>query len=155
MKEAMRFGRILKNLFVGSCPMSRKDVISLQDLGITAVLNLQTDEDIDDWEIDWGEIRQIYELSQIKAFRYPIRDFDINDLRAKFEEGVELLDELMRTNTVYLHCNAGLNRSPTLAIAFMVKKMNIDIDKAEHLFRERYHAEPYTEALRTLMLKKG
>jgi hypothetical protein len=42
----MDFDEILPNLFVGSCPRNQGDIDHLKtDVGITAVLNLQTDDD--------------------------------------------------------------------------------------------------------------
>jgi len=34
-------------------------------LGITAVLNLQTDEDFADWGIDWHEMEAAYRVSGV------------------------------------------------------------------------------------------
>jgi hypothetical protein len=38
--------RVTPNLFVGSCPLDSKEIDELKSLGITAILSLQTDEDL-------------------------------------------------------------------------------------------------------------
>ncbi len=45
--------QILPQLFVGACPCDPADIESLvRNFGITAVLNLQTDEDFASWGIN-------------------------------------------------------------------------------------------------------
>lgn len=143
----MQFSKIFNNLFVGSCPVSRRDVESLRDAGITAVLNLQTEDDFAYWRLNWEELWNAYDEFRIRVYRYPIRDFDIGHLRQRLDSGVELLDDLLPEQVVYLHCSAGINRSPTLAIAYMMKKMNMNVYEAASRFRERHYCEPYIEAL--------
>src|SRR5262249_36166274 len=113
---SMQPSLILKNkLYVGSCPMTEGDVIQLKDTGITAVLNLQTDEDIRTREIDWPAMEDAYRRHGIVIHRFPIEDFSPSDMRQKLRTGVRILDNLIRAGlVVYLHCNAGINRSPTL-----------------------------------------
>ena len=53
----MNHSQILPRLFVGSCPATTEDINHLKaDLGITAILNLQTDQDLDYWDLDWPRL---------------------------------------------------------------------------------------------------
>jgi protein-tyrosine phosphatase len=148
MDSGINHSRILKNLIVGSCPVLRKDVRILEEEGVTAVLNLQTDDDFVYWGIDWEGLKRTYDESRILALRYPIRDFDVAHLRVRLQGGVDLLDEMLKNHTVYLHCSAGINRSPTVAIAFIMMDTGMDLEEAVSHFRKRHYCEPYTEALR-------
>ena len=57
----MDVDQILPQLFVGSCPCDPTDIDSLATtFGITAVLNLQTEEDFASWGIDWHEMERAY-----------------------------------------------------------------------------------------------
>ena len=47
--------RIASNLFVGSCLLDRKEVEELRSLGVTAILSLQTEQDMGKRGIDWEE----------------------------------------------------------------------------------------------------
>ncbi len=50
----MDFNQILSNLHVGSCPMNAEDIDCLgEHMGIMAVLNLQTVENLAYRWIDW------------------------------------------------------------------------------------------------------
>lgn len=148
MEAGINYSRILKNLIVGSCPVLREDVRALKEEGVTAVLNLQTDDDFDYWNIDWEDLKGAYDESRILALRYPIRDFDMAHLRERLQGGMDLLDEMLENHTVYLHCSAGINRSPTVAIAFIMRDMDMGMEEAVGHFRERHYCEPYVEALR-------
>jgi protein-tyrosine phosphatase len=54
--------------------------------------------------------------------RVPVRDFDAAELRSKLPECVRNLDGLLSAgHLVYLHCTAGINRSPTVAMAFLYR----------------------------------
>ena len=148
MEAGINYSRILKKLIVGSCPVLREDVLALKEEDVTAILNLQTDGDFEYWSIDWEYVKRAYDESRILAVRYPIRDFDMAHLRERLQGGVELLDEMLSDHTVYLHCSAGINRSPTVAIAFIMRDMDMGMEDAVDYFRERHYCEPYVEALR-------
>jgi hypothetical protein len=118
---ALKFGKIFGELFVGSCPETVADVETLQSsLGISSVLNLQTDHDIRVENLDWKALQDRYRQLGINLHRLPIRDFDFEDLTEKLPECARTLRNLLRDgHTVYVHCSLGWNRSPTVAIAYL------------------------------------
>jgi protein-tyrosine phosphatase len=117
----MHISPILKNkLLVGSCPMTAGDVGQLKAESITAVLNLQTDEDLKQRDIDWPAMEDAYRAHGMEIRRLPIADFSPQDMRRKLRAAVGLLDGLIRAgHVVYVHCNAGINRAPTVAVAYL------------------------------------
>ena len=116
----MDASQILPNLFVGTFPGSPEDIDRLRREGVTAVLNVQTDEDMADWGVDWDRMESYYRETGIEVRRVPVRDFDPDDLRRKLPRCVEALDELLHQgHTVYVHCNMGVNRSPSIVIAYL------------------------------------
>ena len=77
----MNFDEILPNLFVGSCPRDRSDIEWLKtSLGITAVLNLQTDQDFAHWDINWVAMESAYQALGVQVRRVPVKDFHADDL---------------------------------------------------------------------------
>ena len=141
---------ILPNLFVGTFPRTSQDIDRLKrDFGITAVLNVQTDEDLAHWGVDWQELRSAYREAGIDVRRIPVQDFDPDDLRRKLPDCVEVLDELLDLgHVVYLHCNMAVNRSPTIAIAYLHWVQGWPLEKAtDHVMRCR-SCDPYVEAIR-------
>lgn len=146
----MDLDRIDSNLLVGSCPENSEDVEQLRDEhGVTAVLNVQTEEDLDDWEIDWDELRRAYRAAGIVLRHEPVRDFDPEALRQRLPACVRALAELLgKGHTVYVHCSAGINRSPTTVIAYLHRFRGWDIDQAAgHVLRNR-PCNPLIEAIR-------
>ena len=110
--------QVTENLFVGSCLLDSKDLEDLRSLGITAILSLQTPEDMGERGMEWEEKAA---LNAKLAFRsVPVRDFDTDDLQRNLPLCVAVLDHmLMAGHTVFLHCTAGTGRSPTVAVGYL------------------------------------
>jgi protein-tyrosine phosphatase len=146
----MEFDQILDNLYVGSHPATAADIERLKDdFGITAVLNVQSDEDFRYWEIDWDQLQAYYERANIRAVRVPVFDFNHEDLRRRLPACVESLDELLTDDcSVLVHCNVGMNRSPSVVIAYLHWTLGWDLDEAvAHVLRCRA-CDPDVQAIR-------
>ena len=146
----MDIDRILPNLFIGSCPEHLGDIDGLKpDFGVTAVLSVQTDDELNYWGIRWEELQNRYQQSGVEFRRMPVRDFDVDDLRRMLPKCVAVLDELLRAgHTVFLHCNAGVNRSPTIAIAFLYWIEGWALEEATTHVMRHHASAPFTEAIR-------
>ena len=145
----MDYSQILEELYVGSCPQATSDIDTPKDAGITAVLNLQTPNDETHWNIDWQSLKDHYQSLTIELRRVSIRDFDSKDLTEKLPASVKELNNLLSTGyTVYLHCTAGVGRSPTVAIAYLAWKRNWNLSDAYERVRSLRYSEPYIEAIR-------
>jgi atypical dual specificity phosphatase len=141
---------ILPNVFVGPSPHSPRDIDRLkQDYGISAVLNVQTDDDMAYWDIDWHHLETNYRKLKIDVRRIPIQDFDSDDLRRMLPKCVEVLDALLKQgHNVYVHCSMGVNRSPSIVIAYLTWIKGWDLEEAvDHVTRIR-SCDPYVEAIR-------
>jgi len=146
----MDWAEILPNLYVGNCPMSLEDVDELVDeLGPTAVLCLQTDEDFRNWQIDWPKLAARYGERGVELRRVPIRDFDPLDLRANLRTAVDTLAELLAAgHKVYLHCTAGSGRSPSVAIAYLHWHKGMELEEAVQHVQQRRPCTPDVDAIR-------
>ena len=146
----MDVDQILSQLFVGSCPSDPADIDSLTTtFGITAVLNLQTDEDLASWGIDWHEMERAYHRQGVELRRVPVQDFNPEELRRKLPSCVQALDGLLRAgHTVYVHCNAGMNRSPSTVVAYLHWVQGMGFDEAVKYVMKRHPSDPYVEAIR-------
>ena len=146
----MDHSKILPNLFVGSQPKTAADISELQSAGITGVLNLQTQEDFDHHGIDWPGVEASYAAQQMEVRRVPIRDFQDHILREKLPEAVRVLGELLDAGrTSYVHCNVGVNRSPSTVISYLHWSLGWDLDDAEqHVRKCRPICEPVMEVVR-------
>jgi atypical dual specificity phosphatase len=145
----MNVSQILPNLYVGSCPITPRDIDELKDaFGVTAVVSLQTDDDLRFWNIDWNQLETHYRQSGLEVRRTPVRDFDAANLRQNLPACAEQLDALLRAgHTVYVHCSAGINRSPSTVIAYLHWMQQWPLRKAVDLVRSRRDCDPYVEAI--------
>lgn len=146
----MDYHRILPKLFVGSHPASAGDIeILRREAGITAVLNLQTDDDMRHFKLDWNSLASRYSSCGIHLRRVPVRDFDPLDLKEKLPSCVSALKGLMDSaHTVYLHCSAGAGRSPTVAVAYLSWCCGWDLEAALDHVRQCRPCLPNVEAIR-------
>lgn len=142
------YNRILPQLFVGTFLESAHEVEMLRrQEGVTAVLNLQTDEDIREF---FGEpLEALYATGGVSLCRVPVRDFDSSDLQQRLPECVRALTRLLEEgHTVYLHCTVGANRSPTVAIAYLHRSLGWDLDSAVKHVKECRCCAPNVDAIR-------
>jgi len=128
----MDFDEIFPSLLLGSCPKSTEHIDRLKhDASVTAVLSLQTEEDFDYLNLDWNRLQAHYQELGIELRRVPVRDFDQDDLRENLPDCVEALGRLLDDDhTVYVHCNLGIGRSPSVVIAYLHWVRRWDLDEA-------------------------
>jgi len=145
----MSFSQILEELYVGSHPETLEDIESLKSSWvITAVLNLQTDEDLVERELDWSTLEAYYTDLDISTQRVQMRDFDYEDQRRNLPDAVKALARLLSSGQiVYLHCNAGQGRSPLVAMAYLYWCRGLGSQDAVKHFKERRACSPTTELL--------
>jgi protein-tyrosine phosphatase len=148
---SIEFDRVLPpQVFVGTYPENPEDIDELgRELQVTAVLNLQTEEDFGRLGCDWASLAEAYRRAGIEVCRVPIRDFDTADLTLHLTEGVQALKDLLeRGHTVYVHCSAGLGRSPSVVIAYLHWVEGVDLAEAIDQVNQRHPCVPNEEAIR-------
>jgi protein-tyrosine phosphatase len=145
----MDFDEILPELLVGSHPQKPRDVTWLNGRqAVTAVLSLQTDDDIARLGVDWPAMVSRYQSGGMAIERVPITDFDAAALRANLEPAVSALDALLSARArVYLHCTLGVGRAPSVAIAYLTWIRGWRLDQAWRYVRERRECSPSFEAI--------
>lgn len=146
---AIDYNRITPRLYVGNAPRSIDDIDILRKVcGVSGVLNLQTDADMAWINVDWPKMEKHYQVCGMEAIRVPIHDFDIAELRDKLPRCAAAVDILAQDGSiVYIHCTAGINRAPTVAIAYLYRYLGFDLDKAIHTVTKARMCDPHLEAL--------
>ena len=140
--------RILPNLLVGEYPRVA-DVALLPELGVTAVLSLQHESDLWDKGIALDELEHAYGARAIEFHRVPVEDYSEADLESALPRAIATLDELLAAgHVVFLHCNAGYNRAPTVAIAYLCAARAMTLDDAVAAVKQRRACVPYVTLLR-------
>jgi hypothetical protein len=145
----MNYNMIVPEFYVGSFPEGRGDIQRLHGrCGITAVLNLQSDEDLRERGLGWSSLERIYRDLGIEARRVPMRDFDYDDQRRALPQAVRVLVKLLACDHItYLHCNAGMGRSPLVAMAYLYWCRGISLWEAIRYVEIRRPCSPYDDLL--------
>jgi protein-tyrosine phosphatase len=135
-------------LLVGEYP-TPEDAAWLRDQhGITVVVSLQDDGDLASKGLRLAALERAYREHGLGFHRIPVPDGDDGHLAARLDEIVALLTRLVDGGErVYLHCNAGLNRAPTAAIAFLLVREGLSLAAARDAVKQARHCVPYMRAL--------
>jgi len=151
----MTYAQVTSRLYIGSHPESLHDIEMLQRiLAITAILNLQTNQDMATAQLNWKPLESHYKTCAVSLCRMPIEE-EQAVLREKLLECVDLLVQLLAAgHTVYLHCTAGIGRSPTVAIGYLHYHLGWELDAAVRYVKQVRQCSPHVEALRRAILDR-
>ena len=117
----LNWDEINASIVVGSCPMSTADIDRIRrDSHATALFSVQHDACLEHFGIDYAVHVQHGSQTGLEMVRHPIKDFDPGELRAHLPGAVRVLTELLRSgHRTYVHCTAGMGRSPLTVMAYL------------------------------------
>ncbi|KAM6972170.1 dual specificity protein phosphatase 5 [Aplochiton taeniatus] len=115
---------ILPFLYLGSAyHASRQDYLS--DLHITALLNVS--------RRDMQPVKGNYDYKWI-----PVEDSNMADISSHFQEAIEFIDNVKQSGgKVLVHCEAGISRSPTICMAYIMKTERRQLEEAFDIIKQR------------------
>ncbi|XP_048387124.1 laforin [Stegostoma tigrinum] len=142
--QAMHYSRILPKIWLGSCPRQVEHVtIKLKhELGITAVMNFQTEWDVD--HNSWGCNRkaepmkpefmmELYKDAGLAYVWMPTPDMSTEGRVKMLPQAVYLLHGLLENgHTVYVHCNAGVGRSTAAVCGYLMYVIRWNLRKVQY-----------------------
>ncbi|XP_053548728.1 dual specificity protein phosphatase 5 [Bombina bombina] len=115
---------ILPFLYLGSAYHASKCDF-LANLHITALLNVSrksSDYCIDQYNYKW----------------IPVDDNHTADISSHFQEAIDFIDTVRRSGgRVLVHCEAGISRSPTICMAYLMKTKRIRLEEAFEYIKQR------------------
>lgn len=139
---------ITDDLLVGEYPRLSDLEWLKAEYHISAVHNLQDDLDLHINGLDESELRDTCERLGLQYVRTPIHDGSADDMEARLPHALDALDSLIdEERRVFLHCNGGLNRAPTVAIGWLHRRRNMSLDEAMHYFKRRRPCGPFMTVL--------
>ncbi|XP_062333860.1 dual specificity protein phosphatase 4 [Osmerus eperlanus] len=115
---------ILPFLYLGSAlHASRKE--TLDSLGITALLNVSSNCP--------NHFEGTYQYKCI-----PVEDNHKEDISSWFLEAIEFIDSVKESSgRVLVHCQAGISRSATICLAYLMMRKRVRLDEAFEFVRQR------------------
>lgn len=156
MGEGFTPSLVEEGLWVGRAPRSLEEYGLLAGLGVQDVLTLQTEEEARDGGLLPVVARRVAASRGMGLHRVPIVDLNPASLRARVVEAVAVLASLRRGGRrVYVHCAAGLNRSPTVVAGWLAVSRGLDAHAACTEIRRAHPCVPDEESLRALLRARG
>ncbi len=149
MDSDMDYNNITPRLWIGSSPRGVDEINHMvSEARISAILSLLTDQDLERFGVDGLHIQSHCFRRGIELHRMPVKDGDSEDLREKLPDCVLRLDRLLASgHTVYLHCAAGIERSPSVAIAYFNWCMGYSLEEATAFVKDRRGCSPDLDAI--------
>ncbi len=124
-------------IYIGPYPQNGKNIETLHNTGVTAVINLQSDIDHLHRQINWQDNLKAYAQNNIEIRRYPILDFSSEDLVKNLKASGDLLNELLKNNhVVYVHCTAGMSRAAATVIIYLYYYQYMSFEDAYDLVKK-------------------
>lgn len=139
---------IVPGLLVGEYP-NVVDLAWLRDTHqVTAIVNLQDDSDLASKRLKARELEDECTTLGLAFHRHPVMDGDPEALAYVLPRVVLVVTGLLeRGGRVYLHCNAGYNRAPTVAIAYLHAQRGMALKTATDHVKARRPCVPYLSAI--------
>jgi protein-tyrosine phosphatase len=142
------FAALRPHLLVGEYPRPADARWLGETHGVTAVVSLQDDADLAAKGLWLVELEDAYREAGLAFERFPVTDGDEAHLVTRLAAVVEHIARIVDGGgRVYLHCNAGYNRAPTVAIAFLTAHERLSVDAARAAMRKARSCAPYVRAV--------
>jgi protein-tyrosine phosphatase len=115
---------VLPYLYLGSAFHAQQDHF-LEKYGITAVVNCQKQE-----------VKQM--SSKVQIVNIPIDDNAIADIKSHFFKVIDFIDrEHAKGGKTLVHCRAGISRSATICLAYLIKTRGYGWEQAYNFVKQR------------------
>jgi protein-tyrosine phosphatase len=143
----MKCDSATETLLVGPDLREAADFQQLISLKVSAILSLQTAEDLRNRGINWEE--QSATAVGLVYRNVPVTDFNPADLQRHLPGCVVVLQQLLKDgHTVYVHCTAGVIRSPTVVAAYLHRCEGWELEEAVEHLRTIRNCTPNAQAIR-------
>ncbi|KAL7988234.1 hypothetical protein Chor_007153 [Crotalus horridus] len=118
--------QILPNLYLG-CARDSANMDTLAKLGIHYILNVTPN------------LPNLFEKNgDFQYKQIPISDHWSQNLSQFFPEAIDFIDEALSRNCgILVHCLAGISRSVTVTVAYLMQKLNLSLNDAYDLVKRK------------------
>ena len=124
VKKNFSFSWVLVDeLMVGSAPVLEDNLTELESEGIKSILTLCSNKEVVIPEV-------INKLFYRESFILPDHTFKTYPKPEEILEVLNILEKIMDHGPVYVHCFAGIERSPLICMAWLIKKHNMEVNES-------------------------
>ncbi|GBD26883.1 hypothetical protein HRbin30_02225 [bacterium HR30] len=142
------YAAIVPEMFVGEYLLPSDVRWLAEELRVGAVLSLQDDSDLHAKNLSLAAIEQELATHGVHFKRIPVADGSHEQLLHALTPAVSWITvQASAGRRVYVHCNAGVNRAPTVAIAYLHKSRQLTLQAARDWVQERRACVPYWSVL--------
>lgn len=119
------------NLYLGGLPLKNKGHLEqIKALGVTGIISVVEGFELEDGWWHQPAKPSDWQREGIAVKHIPAVDF-LPLTRQEFKEGLEALHEMLtHEEIVYLHCKAGVGRSASIAVAYIMQQQNLSLEDA-------------------------
>ncbi|XP_041367191.1 dual specificity protein phosphatase 19-like [Gigantopelta aegis] len=121
--QDLQVGEVLPGLIMGSQDVAHSDEI-LKTYKVTHILNCAT------------LVENLYPY-KYKYLTIELRDTPQQLIRQHFTEALDFIDEGRKAGCVLVHCNAGVSRSATFVIAYLMQHEGMSFEEAFRYLRTK------------------
>ena len=116
MKKRFKLDWVLSNeLAVGPAPLKKSHFEYLADKNIKSILNLCNEEEAPINE----DFKSIFNFKRFKLPDHKVnKEIEIHEIK----EIINIIESLKTSGAVYVHCFAGVERSPLICMAWLISK---------------------------------
>ena len=109
-------------VILGTFPLTQKDLNQIQEIGATAVINLQTGQEMAARGVFWPVMKAKYLELGIQSYSFPLPDKNEQDYADEIFNICQHLNDLVNEqgHTVFLQDNSAISRGPTVLMSYMV-----------------------------------
>ncbi|KAL4235103.1 Dual specificity protein phosphatase 3 [Mactra antiquata] len=127
-----QYNEVYPNVILGDSTIAKKPR-DLKELGVTHVLNCACGSGFN--QVNTTEV--LYAPHRIKFHGIPAKDIRQFSLYEYFNEAASFIDDAVNNEgKIYVHCVAGVSRSATIVIAFLMLRRKLPLMDAVKIVRE-------------------
>lgn len=126
------------NLYLGGLPLNDQNHLEqIKSLGVSRVISI-----VENFELEDGWWHQPVKHAEWVIHNIGVKQISVADLcpltSKEIEEGIETLTRFLdEGHTVYIHCKAGVGRSASIVVAFVMKQHQLSLEDALAFVKER------------------
>ncbi len=152
VNEDFKPHRIEEGLWLGRAPLTPEEFSLLHDIGVQDIVTLQTEDEARLGGILPPVATRIVAALGMSLYRMEITDLSAPALKARTPLAAGLVSHLRsRGRCIYVHCAAGMSRSPTVVSAYLVLSQGLSADAACNLVVTLHPSMPDRQAVRSML----